>query len=308
MLQSADRFRAVMAPKISGAWNLHEATLDQPLDFFVMFSSAASVLGSPGQSNYAAANAFLDALAHHRRGLGLPALSVNWGPWADAGMAAELAHRSARRWIPEGVRPIEVSEGLGALGKLMAGQAPQVLAMPVDWNVFVAQFPAGKEPVALAELAAPGPRTAGARQVPSELLLQLSAAPEAERRALAVGYLQQQVAKVMGLVAGPLPEPDYGLFELGLDSLMAVELKNLLSIAVGKDLPSSLMFQCPNIDSMADYMLRDLQKPALPPVPGISAADDAIMLPESEQELLSLLASEVAATEQLRAQIQRNGI
>jgi acyl carrier protein len=297
-----------MAPKISGAWNLHEATLGRPLDFFVMFSSAASLLGSPGQSNYAAANAFLDALAHHRRHMGLPALSVNWGPWADAGMAAELAHRSARRWIPEGVRPIEISAGLDALSRLLAGSAPQVLAMPVDWAAFVAQFPAGREPVALAELAPSRHRAATARQAPAELLLQLSAAPQAERRSLAVAYLQRQVAKVMGLAAGPLPEPDHGLFELGLDSLMAVELKNLLSIAVGKDLPSSLMFQCPNIDSMADYLLRGLGTQAPLPVPGILRPDDAISLPDSEQELLSLLASEVAATEQLRAQIQRSGL
>ncbi len=101
--QTRERFDRVMAAKVHGAWNLHELTRDDRLDLFVLFSSAAALLGSPGQGNYAAANAFLDALAHHRRWEKLPALSVNWGSWAEVGMAARLSETEGQRWSAAGV-------------------------------------------------------------------------------------------------------------------------------------------------------------------------------------------------------------
>ena len=115
--QTWTRLATVMAPKVRGAWNLHEATRALPLDFFVMFSSIASALGSPGQANYASANALLDALAHYRRGQGLPALSINWGPWADGGMAAGAANQISRRWSDRGLASLTPDEGLRALGE-----------------------------------------------------------------------------------------------------------------------------------------------------------------------------------------------
>src|SRR5262249_45550766 len=104
--QSAERFSRVMAPKVHGAWNLHTHSRQLQLDFFVSFSPMASLLGSAGQSNYAAANAFLDALAHHRRAHGLPSLTINWGPWAEVGMAARLSVAG------QGVEKLKVSDGL----------------------------------------------------------------------------------------------------------------------------------------------------------------------------------------------------
>ena len=120
---TAPRLRAVLAPKLDGAWHLHELTRDRPLECFVLFSSAAALLGSPGQANYAAANAGLDALAHHRRALGLPALSINWGPWAEVGLAAAQANRGQRLAL-QGIDSITRAQGLQALGRLLSQPAP----------------------------------------------------------------------------------------------------------------------------------------------------------------------------------------
>ena len=144
--QTWARFAAVLAPKVSGAWNLHEQTRDLPLDFFVLFSSAASVLGSGGQTNYSAANAFLDALAHHRRASGLPGLSINWGPWAEGGMATSLDQRGRRRWEDAGVSLIAPEQGVDVLDLVVPGRSAQVAVLPVDWRRFLKRFEPGHEP------------------------------------------------------------------------------------------------------------------------------------------------------------------
>ena len=135
--QTWTRLAAVMAPKVRGAWNLHEATRPLPLDFFVMFSSIASALGSPGQSNYASANAVLDALAHYRRGQGLAALSINWGPWADGGMAAGAADQISRRWSDRGLASLTPDEGLRAFGDALRGDDVQLAAVNIDWAAYL---------------------------------------------------------------------------------------------------------------------------------------------------------------------------
>jgi acyl transferase domain-containing protein/NADPH:quinone reductase-like Zn-dependent oxidoreductase len=138
-----ERFRSVMAPKINGAWNLHSLTLDEPLDFFVLFSSAASVLGSPGQGNYSAANAFLDTLAHYRKTLGKPALSINWGPWAKVGMAVQPG-RGGRLAI-KGLESIKPQQGIELLGRLLHQEAAQVVAMAINWEQFRYLYSTGNE-------------------------------------------------------------------------------------------------------------------------------------------------------------------
>jgi NAD(P)-dependent dehydrogenase (short-subunit alcohol dehydrogenase family) len=126
-----EKLRTVMGPKVHGTRNLHRLTTDLPLDFFVLFSSVAAVIGSPGQANYAAANAFLDAVAHDRRRAGLPALSVNWGAWAEAGMAARIADGG---WaLPDGIGTIAPADGLKVFERLLADGRPQVTAIPIDW-------------------------------------------------------------------------------------------------------------------------------------------------------------------------------
>ncbi len=128
--QSWSRLATVLAPKVQGAWNLHAATRRLDLDFFVLYSSAASLLGSPGQSGYAAANAFMDGLAHQRRAEGLPATVVNWGPWAGAGMAAG---EGGRRWQGMGVEMLPPEQALGALEEALGAGAIQTVVLDVSW-------------------------------------------------------------------------------------------------------------------------------------------------------------------------------
>ncbi len=158
--QTRARFATVMAPKVEGAWNLHELTRDRPLDLFVMFSSAASLVGSPGQGNYAAANAFLDGLAHLRRAAGLPGLSINWGGWAEVGMAAELDRRQGKSRDAAGVGRIDPIHGLATLERLLGGDTAQAGVLPIDWVDFFEPFPVGLEPAWLSEMVQP-PRIDG---------------------------------------------------------------------------------------------------------------------------------------------------
>lgn len=151
--QCRERFDRVMAAKVQGAWNLHELSRDMPLDLFVLFSSAAAILGSPGQGNYAAANAFLDALAHHRRGLKLPALSVNWGSWDEVGMAARLKQSEGQRWSAAGVGWIGVDQGLATLERLIVEDRVQAAVLPIEWPKFLERIPADSEPAWLTEMA-----------------------------------------------------------------------------------------------------------------------------------------------------------
>ena len=184
--QTRERFDRVMAAKVLGAWNLHELTRDDPLDLFVLFSSAAALLGSPGQGNYAAANAFLDALAHHRRWEKLPALSVNWGSWAEVGMAARLERAEGGDCRPRGVGWIEPTRGLRVLEHLLSEDRIQAGVLPIDWPKFFERIPAGQR-AGLADGDRPrGPRRGIRRSGPPQLLEELQAVTPAERLELAV--------------------------------------------------------------------------------------------------------------------------
>ncbi len=118
--------------------------LSSELDFFVLFSAAATLIGSPGQGNYAAANAFMDGLAHHRKAKGLPALSIDWGAWAEAGMAARLAKKDAERWTDRGLRLIQLDEGMAKLGEMLVSSRAQIVAAPIDWSRFFAAAVSGR--------------------------------------------------------------------------------------------------------------------------------------------------------------------
>jgi myxalamid-type polyketide synthase MxaE and MxaD len=140
---NAERMKRVMAPKLDGTMNLHNATLNFSLDFFILFSSAVSVLGSPGQANYAAASSYLDAMAHYRRQLNLPALSINWGPWADVGLAAEsLEKLKEKNGISERlIKVIKPDHGFEILGQLIMESTPQVMVLPFDLKNLIELYP-----------------------------------------------------------------------------------------------------------------------------------------------------------------------
>jgi NAD(P)-dependent dehydrogenase (short-subunit alcohol dehydrogenase family)/acyl carrier protein len=257
--QSLERFNHVAAPKIDGAWNLHVLSRETPLDFFVMFSSATSLLGSPGQGNYAAANAFLDTLAHYRAAHNLLASSINWGPWAEIGMAAAAGDRERARF--EGITAIQPEQGVRMLGEVLRRGASQTLALIVDWPRFLDRIAAGQEPSVLSELApAPEARRSSRKpsQRPGDLKRQVEAAPRNQRHDVLLSSLHDQVMTAMGLEAVRSIDVRRPLAELGMDSLTAVELRNILAAGVGCSLPASLLFDYPSIEALAKYLAREV--------------------------------------------------
>jgi NAD(P)-dependent dehydrogenase (short-subunit alcohol dehydrogenase family)/acyl carrier protein len=252
--QSWARFTPVLAPKVAGAWHLHELTQGLPLDFFVLFSSVASLLGNRGQANHAAANAFLDALAHCRRAQGQPALSINWGAWSDIGSAADFVRTQRRRLADQGLGVIAPDLGIQTFANLLKQPAVQVGATPLDWpkflagetraNPFYANFAqAVTQPVE--RVTAP----------PAHLRQQLEVATSEDRPQLLLEYLRVAVAKVLRLSTAEQVDPRRGLLEMGIDSLMAIELRNLLGRALELPLPSTLIFDYPTVEALHDYLL-----------------------------------------------------
>ncbi len=253
--QTWDRFVPVLAPKVSAGWLLHRRTRTLPLDFFALFSSASALLGSPGQANYAAANAFLDGLAHQRRAAGLPALAVDWGAWTEVGMAAALDERDQRRIAERGIGTITPEVGVAAFGAALTDGVAEVAVVPIDWSVLRANWP-GPVPPLLSDLVgdatAPGATaTPAAEEAFVEALAK--AAPE-QRRAVLATLLQVQISRVLGLDAASTIDSQQGFTELGMDSLMAVELSNRLAAVTDLALPSTLAFEQPTLDDLAAHL------------------------------------------------------
>ncbi len=252
-----ERLAAVMAPKVEGAWNLHTLTVNRPLDFFVLFSSVASVLGSPGQGSYAAANAFLDALSHHRHALGLPALTINWGPWGAAGMAAQ-ANRG-RRLATRGIDAIAPQQGIEALEQLLSRrETGQVMVVSANWQTLLESYSTGTEPALLSELFEGKARVTASRSVrdaDGELTLEvLSAAEQGQRLPMLISHLQKELSTVLGVEAVEI-DPQESLYNLGLDSLMALELKQRLENGLGIALPIASLMQDPSLNKLSVQLL-----------------------------------------------------
>ncbi|NEO44601.1 MAG: SDR family NAD(P)-dependent oxidoreductase [Moorea sp. SIO4A3] len=251
---SWQQFTKVMAPKVAGTWHLHQLTLDLPLDFFVCFSSMASMLGSPGQGNYAAANGFMDAIAHYRRGMGLPGLSINWGPWAAAGMAARLDSLNQQRLQSSGMIAIKPEQGMMALGSLLSESQSQVGVFPINWSRFVRQLPGGQKMPFLEALISTEPSLTQK----SAFREQLEAAAVDERQELLTTQIRSLIAKTLGWTDTQKIGMRQPLFDLGLDSLMAVELKNRLESSLETSLSSTLLFDYPTVEALLEYLASDV--------------------------------------------------
>jgi acyl transferase domain-containing protein/acyl carrier protein len=264
----------VLRPKMLGGWLLHRLLQDDALDFFVLFSSAGALLGQPGQGNYAAANAFLDALAHYRQAKGQPALSINWGAWAGEGFAESLGgKRLAARLALLGISSIAPRQALEILGRLLGQSASQVVAVPVNWKQYREFYPASSASPLFAELArevAEVPRAAGRASERRDAIL---AAEPAERQRLLQSYLSEQVARALGLSPSKL-DPQQPLSDLGLDSLMAVELKNRIAVDLKVNVPVVKFLQGFSVDQAVTQVLGQLATesadPTMPPTPAVA--------------------------------------
>ncbi|NEA27369.1 SDR family NAD(P)-dependent oxidoreductase [Actinomadura bangladeshensis] len=250
---SPERLEPVLAAKADAAWFLHEATRDLDLKMFVMFSSIAGTAGAPGQANYAAANAFLDGLAAHRRAAGLAGVAVAWGPWSESGgMADRLGTADAARVEREGLRPLLPEDGLALFDAATGHPAAQVVAARWDTGALRTRAGAGLLPPLLSGLVPAVPRSAGGSG--AELRRRMTDLDDAERRRVMLEVVQGQVALVLGHTSGDQVDPDTSFEKLGLDSLTALQVRNQLTAVSGLRLPATLVFDYPTPAKTAEFM------------------------------------------------------
>jgi acyl transferase domain-containing protein/thioesterase domain-containing protein/acyl carrier protein len=251
-----ERVSRVLRPKVDAALNLHELTKERSLSAFVLFSSLSGVLGAGGQSNYAAANTFLDALSHHRRAQGLPAISLAWGYWAEkSGMTAHMSDADRARVARAGIRALSPEDGLALFDIALLRTDASLVPVCLDIAWLSAQ--AGALPSMLRGLV-----RVAARRTPSEqagALPSLRRLPEALRHAALLAIVREEAAHELGLSSPQDIPPEKPLLELGMDSLMAVEIRRRLSSRFGSRVPTTLLFESPTADKAAAKLLRHLE-------------------------------------------------
>ncbi|WP_432014296.1 SDR family NAD(P)-dependent oxidoreductase, partial [Streptomyces cucumeris] len=284
-----ERVDAVLRPKVAAAANLHELTQGMDLSAFVLFSSAAGTFGTAGQANYAAANAFLDALVRRRRSAGLAGLSLAWGLWDMAdGMAGGLDRADLRRIEQSGVRGLAPEEGLTLFDTACAADTPVVVPLRLD----PAQAAPGGEVAHILRdvVRSTHRRSADTSRVtePSQLRARLAGATAADGERLVLNAVRRNVATVLGHAQAEAVEPGRAFSDFGFDSLTAVELRNRLTTATGLRLPATLVFDYPTPLALAQYLHRELTghddttRPTLPALPsgssGGDGADDPVVI------------------------------
>jgi len=302
--QTADQFYNAMRPKVDGAWNLHQATLDTNLDWFVLFSSVAAVLGLPGQSNYAAGNAFMDSLAAYRHAQNLPALSINWGPWSDIGLAAAASNRG-ERLASRGLGSITPDEGVAVLEYLLTQTASQAVVMPFEVNRWTQTYPPAAASSLLRDLVRETPTVEVQTEAATDdLRSRISQADNVPARlAIVEAHIREQVGAVLGMAAKRV-DVNKPLQAMGLDSLMTLELRNRLERGMGMKLPATLVFNYPSVAALTRHLAEELHvedgtQPAAPTpeVPAPQTVDEFEDMTQAEIE--ALLADELASLDDL---------
>ncbi|MFC8096103.1 SDR family NAD(P)-dependent oxidoreductase [Streptomyces sp. NPDC057301] len=272
-----ERLAHVLRPKVDGAAHLHRLTAGHPLGLFLLVSSAAGVVGNAGQANYAAANVFLDQLAHHRRAMGLPGTSVSFGAWAGEGLAAE--HADLERMARLGHRAITPEQGRELTELSLRRDASHLVAWALDLPRLRSAAPTG----ALWRSLLPAPRSAQAGS--HTLADRMARLPEPERAARVLALVREEAAHALGLRSAESVRPDQPLRDLGMDSVTAVDLRNRISTRIGSKLPATLLFDHPTPTRLAEYLLagalattgRTSQKP-VPAASPVLSSDEPVAL------------------------------
>ncbi|WP_394814039.1 type I polyketide synthase [Streptomyces litchfieldiae] len=308
-----ERVDSVLRPKVDAAWHLHELTRETDLAEFVLFSSIAGAVGNPGQANYAAANVFLDALATHRRALGLPATSLDWGLWSETStLTANLDSSDLARISRTGIAAFSAAEGLALFDTALTIDEPVLVPSRLDMPSIRSQAAAGTLPALLRGLVrVPARRAAaaaaGAAAPTSSLAQRLGALSEAEQERELLDLVREQAAVVLGHSNANSIEANRAFLEIGFNSLSAIELRNNLTGATGLRLPSTLLFNAPTPTSLARYLRTELlgapgtATPDAPVAVAAGAADEPIAIVgigcrfpggvESPEDLWELLAA-----------------
>ncbi|MEH2155515.1 SDR family NAD(P)-dependent oxidoreductase [Nostoc sp.] len=242
-----ERFNHVLAPKVKGTWLLHQLTLNDPLDFFVCYTSAVSLIGSAGQANAAAANAFEDAFIYYRHAHNLPATVVNWGPWNEIGAAVD--RNVLERLAAKGYDAITPDLALNTLEKILFNQIVRAGVISIDWK----RFPYINQSFYQNFLPQGKPKS----QTASNILEQWQTVPVKQRRDLLIRHISLRVSTVLGLSTDEV-SPQQGFFDMGMDSLTSTELRNLLQTDLNCSLPTTIAFRSPNVETLADYLLREI--------------------------------------------------
>nr|VFK43848.1 MAG: malonyl CoA-acyl carrier protein transacylase [Candidatus Kentron sp. TC] len=289
--QSFERFKKVMSPKIVGTWNLHTLTRERDLDFFVCFSTIASLMGSAGQGNYAAASAFMDTFVHFRHALGLPALDLNWGTWADFGLVAEMAKQKRDRLAGFGINVIDMERGTLRLDALMGqSERVQISVSPMSWSRFLQQF--SVVPPFLSELTRDLSPVVKVVRIKS----QLEQASEEEHEVILTDYIRDGIANVLKINPEQL-DTRQPLNTMGLDSLMAIELKNRIRMELDIDIPITTLMEDIGILEFARKIKTQLGEVQL----GASPSVISTVKQDSKEEMLAKLESGELSDEEIDA-------
>ena len=279
-----ERLETVLRPKLTAAVHLDELTRDRQLSAFVLFSSFSGTVGAAGQANYAAANAFLDGLAQQRRSQGLPATSIAWGPWAGGGMMGDDSE-TEQRMRRGGMTPLDPAMAIAALERMLARGGAGVTVADIAWELFAPGFTALRPGALLADLpevrqlrAAHPESGAGAERDGGALRAELAVLGAAEQERVLVQLVRSHVASVLGYPSAEAVGAERAFSELGFDSLMAVELRNRLGVAIGLQLPATLLFDHPNSRALARHLRpliateQDAGRPVLAALDALEAA------------------------------------
>lgn len=243
-----ERFNHVLAPKVKGTWLLHQLTLNDPLDFFVCYTSAVSLIGSAGQANAAAANAFEDAFSYYRHAQNLPATVINWGPWSEIGAAVD--RNVLERLAAKGYDAIAPDLALNTLEKILFNKVVRAGVIAIDWQ----RFPYINQSFYQNFL----PQVKTKSPTASNILEQWQTVPIKQRRDLLINHISLRVSTVLALSTDEIVSPQQGFFDMGMDSLTSTELRNLLQTDFNCSLPTTITFRFPNVETLADYLLREV--------------------------------------------------